>query len=201
MADKVKDNPKMFWKYINSKLTIKPGVTKLKQPNGQLTTNDLEKANVLNDYFCSVFTKEDTTTLPSLVRSQIKTELGQLVIDPDQVRKKLAKMNPNKAPGNDGHHPKVYKELADILALPLATIFQKALEEGCVPLAWRSSVVTPIFKKGAKNQPSNYRPVGLTSIACKVPESLNRDHIMTCSLHTNMAFFLEDHVSHSSLKC
>ncbi|MES9884794.1 MAG: reverse transcriptase family protein [Sedimenticola sp.] len=52
------------------------------------------------------------------------------------------------------------------------------MSEGEVPSDWRKAVVTPIFKKGDKQLPGNYRPVSLTSILCKVCESLIRDKLM-----------------------
>jgi hypothetical protein len=56
-------------------------------------------------------------------------------------------------------------------------IYTKSMEEGAVPSDWKEANVTPIFKTGAKSQPSNYRPVSLTSVACKMMESLIRDKI------------------------
>jgi len=58
------------------------------------------------------------------------------------------------------------------------------MEEGIVPADWRDANVTPIFKKGAKSSPSNYRPVSLTSVSCRVMESLIRD-AMTSHLTAN----------------
>jgi hypothetical protein len=43
---------------------------------------------------------------------------------------------------------------------------------------WRSANVTPIFKKGAKSDPGNYCPVSLTSVCCKLLESILRDALM-----------------------
>ena len=60
----------------------------------------------------------------------------------------------------------------------LAQIFSKSLEEGEVPADWRSANVTPIFKKGARTKQENYRPVSLTSIPCKIMESIVRDGLM-----------------------
>ena len=56
-------------------------------------------------------------------------------------------------------------------------MFQRSLAEGAVPLDWKKANVTPIFKKGSKHVPGNYRPVSLTSVACKVMESVMRDAI------------------------
>jgi Reverse transcriptase (RNA-dependent DNA polymerase) len=77
----------------------------------------------------------------------------------------------------------------DQIAPALKIIFRKSLDEGKVPEEWRSANVTPIFKKGTKTDPSNYRPVSLTSVCCKLMESLLRDSV---SEHMEKNGLLED---------
>ncbi|WP_221627776.1 hypothetical protein, partial [Proteus mirabilis] len=55
---------------------------------------------------------------------------------------------------------------------PLSIIFAKSWEMGEVPEYWRKAKVTPVFKKGKKEDPGNYRPVSLTSVPGKVMEQL-----------------------------
>ena len=81
------------------------------------------------------------------------------------------------APGPDGITPLLLKELSAEAAPALAMIFNKSLDEGVVPEDWKEANVTPIFKKGSKSVPGNYRPVSLTAVACKLMESLIRDDI------------------------
>ena len=53
-----------------------------------------------------------------------------------------------------------------------------SLEERIVPSEWKEANITVLFKKGARNKPENYRPVSLTSVACKLLEILIRDHMV-----------------------
>jgi len=69
-------------------------------------------------------------------------------------------------------HPRVPRELADVIAEPLSIIFERSWRTGEVPKDWRKVSVTPIFKKGKKEDPGNYRLVSLTSISGKVMEQL-----------------------------
>jgi hypothetical protein len=69
-------------------------------------------------------------------------------------------------------------ELEDDLAPVLAKIFNKSLETGEVPADWKEANVTLIFKKGSRATPENYRPVSLTSVSCKLLESIIKDRIM-----------------------
>ncbi|PKU48584.1 rna-directed dna polymerase from mobile element jockey- hypothetical protein [Limosa lapponica baueri] len=74
--------------------------------------------------------------------------------------------------GPDGIHPRVLRELAEVIAGPLSIIFERSWRTGEVPEDWRKANVIPVFKKGKKEDPGNYRPVSLTSIPGKVMERL-----------------------------
>ena len=184
IAHESKSNPKAFYKYANNKLKVKSGIADLDTTNGKATTSS-QKAEVLNNFFTSVFTREDTDDIPYPEAKNVDS-VSDLTITTTKVREKLLKLNPNKSPGPDGMHPRVLLELTDVISEPLATIMQKSLEEGRLPQDWKDAHVTPIFKKGKKNLTTNYRPVSLTSVVCKIMESIIRDHIMQHILANNL---------------
>ena len=92
------------------------------------------------------------------------------------VEEKLRGPNANKSPGPDGWHPIFLKNITDLISSRL--IFQKSLNEGIVPSQWLEAYISPIYKKGRKNMSENYRPVSLTSILCKLMESIIRDKML-----------------------
>ena len=84
----------------------------------------------------------------------------------------------NKSSGVDGIPPKPLKEIVEQISTQLANLFNLSLEEGIVPSEWKEANITPLFKKGSRNKPENYRPVSLTSVVCKLLETLIRDHMV-----------------------
>ncbi|CAM5129322.1 unnamed protein product [Eretmochelys imbricata] len=80
--------------------------------------------------------------------------------------------------GLDVLHPRVLKEWADVIAEPLAVIFQNSWQSGEVPDDWKKANVVPIFKKGKEEDPGNYRPVSLTSVPGKIMEQVLKESIL-----------------------
>ena len=112
-------NPKAFFKYANSKVKTRSGIRELTAPDGTKTTTDKEKSEVQNSFFVSVFTKEYTTNIPCFSPKNGTSTLDSIDISPDEVKKKLGKLNPSKSAGPDCHHPRVLKELQEHLTGPL----------------------------------------------------------------------------------
>ena len=131
-----------------------------------------------NNFSCSVFAKENLENIPAFEDRHFQESLSDISFTKEDVLQMLKSLKINKFPGPDGHHPHVLQEMAEALADPLISVLNKILSTGTLPQLWKYANVTPFFKKSKKSSPSNYRPVSLTSVICKLMESLVRDHIV-----------------------
>ena len=178
LAKEVGLNRRGFFKYVNSKLTVRPEISALIDVNGEIKHDERDLANICNSYFHSAFNRPIAGEELPEMDTICETNIEVIEITPSIVAKKLEKLNKFKSSGPDSIHPHFLKETAYSVSVPLSMIFQESLRKGETPLDWRSANVTPIFKKGDRTDPANYRPVSLTSQVCKVLESIVRDQML-----------------------
>ena len=175
----MKTNVKPFWRYVNTRLKTKSHVEDLVRPDGSVADTDAEKAQTLAIFFSSVFCQDEgSTDIPALNTDYTGPVLEDVDITSLAVQSKLENLKPSSSPGPDQVHPRVLTELASPLSEPLRDLFRLSLDRGLLPEEWKVGQVVPIFKKGKKDRASNYRPVSLTSVICKVMESVVRDQLL-----------------------
>jgi hypothetical protein len=181
MAENSKRNPKLVYSYVKSKTSVKDQVRALVNTNGQVVTERSVIAEVLDDQFESVFVDEDPGELPYFEpKRQDAFGVEELMqcLDETIVQERLFTLKSDKACGVDEISTHVLKMCAKGFALPLSLIFRRSIAEGRVPVQWKEANISPIFKKGSRVIAANYRPVSLTSVVCKVLESIVRDRFM-----------------------
>ena len=181
LAQHIKSDSKSFYAYVRSKQNIRDKVGPLEDNVVNIITQVFLMAEELKLHFSSVFTREDTSSLPvpeTKFSGPEGERLGQLVVTPEVVATIIKNMKENKSPGVEGISPKILKETVEQISTPLAHVFKMSLQEGIVPLEWKEANIIPLFKKGSRNKSVNYRPVSLTSVICKLLETIIRDHMM-----------------------
>ena len=127
---------------------------------------------------------ENLFNIPECNDNNIYGSVPPITFTVNGIQKQLSTLNINKASGPDNISGRILQICATEIAPILTVLFSQSLNTGEVPLDWLSANVTPVYKKGDKHNPSNYRPISLTSICCKIMEHILYHTIMK-HLETN----------------
>ncbi|GAB0185742.1 mitochondrial enolase superfamily member 1 [Grus japonensis] len=106
------------------------------------------KCKVLHIVFTAKAGPQESQTLE--VREKVWRKEDFPLVEEDPIRDHLGKLDTHKSMGPDGMHPRVLRKLADVIAKPLSIISERSWKTGEVPEDWRKANVTPVFKKGKK---------------------------------------------------
>ena len=167
------ENPKRFWAYYQAKYKNKRIPTSL-QYNGVKVSDAQEKAELFNNYFNSVFKRDDCVPLhEDYFFSGYDNDnqfLSNITLSPSMVREFLDQLNTTKSCGPDEITPRLLKECSKSLSIPLCTLFNKQLDSGCFPKVWKVANLVPVFKSDDREVVQNYRGISLLCIISKVLE-------------------------------
>ena len=164
-------NPRKWWMLTKKLLGLnKTSLTPPLQNNhGEYVTNASMKANIFNEHFAS-FSQlpEACNALP--IPDNSTNKFTTFVVTLQDVEDQLKNLKNTNSVGSDGIPSRVLKECASSLAPGLLLIIQQSFQDGFFPSQWKEANVTPIFKKGDRSSPTNYRPISLLSISSKIIE-------------------------------
>jgi hypothetical protein len=143
-------------------------VAPLKNTDGLLYSDTQTQAEILNHQFHAVYTRENTSNIPSKGKSSYQS-MTHIKVRSKGVMKLVRGLNIHKATGPDQIPTRLFHDFADELAQSLTSIFQKSLDTVKILDYWRdvSIVHVPIYKNGDRHNAAKYRTVSLTSASCK----------------------------------
>lgn len=156
-------NPKYFWNWVNFN-TKSHGIPNSVFLGDSIANNSAAIANLFSDYFSSV---HNTSPVHSLDEPYIFASTYQFdhiipnkcSISLNEVSDGLRTLIKCRSPGPDGVSGYFLANLANSIVYPIFTLYNKSLEEGGFPSIWKTSSITPVFKKGDKSNVKNYRPI------------------------------------------
>lgn len=171
-----KDSSKL-WKTLKSVISSNKKSSNI----GCLETNDVlvyhskEISQGFAQYFHTAITKIRQSLLPSFAHrsssmSSTENSFRFSKISPDFVCSELKKIKANKSTDIANTPARLLKDGCGTLAKPLTALMNRSLAEGAIPADWKHATVTPIFKSGSITDPSNYRPISVLPVFCKIFE-------------------------------
>ena len=132
---------------MRQKTVLQNAIPALVRDDGSLTTNEIEKVEVLSKFFSSVFTHEPPAEW-KIRELDIRHPRKDLEITEQLVKGQLHLLNTSKFPGPDEIHPKLRFELRDFLGQFPTKNFNKSWDETKLPKDWKLAHIASIFKKG-----------------------------------------------------
>ena len=166
-------------------------VPPLQRSDGTFATTGDEKANILNDFFASVFTVDDGNVPHFNKRNPPNKFLNSVPFSYHSVLSALKKL-PSKTSKSPDKYPALFlKSIADEIAIPLCFLFELSMKTGQIPTVWKKAIVIPVYKKGPSSLANNYRPISLTSICCKVMETVVKNSMFSFLLANKLISSLQ----------
>ena len=164
-----------YWQIMDwfmGKQAITNYIPPLYTSNNNYVFSDEEKANILNDYFCSISTIDDSGTSLPIFNERTNSSLSNLIINVTDVTDVLSSLKVNKAVGPHGISHRMLKNTFRTISVPLLKLFNLSLRSHSYPHIWKVAHVMPVFIKGDRSLVSNYRPILLVSCVGKVFERI-----------------------------
>ena len=155
--------------------------------NNKIFHSPVEKAEVLNSYMADQnCIPNPGAPVPVPTPADHNHTLNTVLFSPDIVLRQLSKLDSTKATGPDGIGARVLKKCAPEIAGILAKIFGLSFSVSKLPSQWKDADVVPVFKKGDRSSPSNYRPISLLCIVGKVMERIVSDKLRSFLFINNL---------------
>ena len=172
-------NPNNIFKYINKHKTVNNIIPSIVYQNTLINKSE-DKVDIFSSLFKKNFSNNTRSINLDFLEneSDTQTKLTNIefnIIDVVETIKKL----PNKAGTSpDGINYKMLKSSINVISPHILELFRISLDSGKIPSIWKKSIIIPLFKKGEKSNPENYRPISLTCCTCRVMEKILTKYIV-----------------------
>ncbi|KAL5258287.1 hypothetical protein ACHWQZ_G008952 [Mnemiopsis leidyi] len=188
-VESMKKNPKYFFSYAKRFSKLKSNIGPLRNKDtGQLHYNPQQMADMLQKQYSSVFSDpnnpEKRNTMTHTVHSS--DSISTIDFDEKDIIGAIDEISPDSAT-SDGEIPaRILKACKKPLAQALLILWKFSFDTGVIPMTYKEQFITPVYKKGNKTDPANYRPISLTSHIIKIFERIVRKNIVAYLEKNNM---------------
>ncbi|XP_065658254.1 uncharacterized protein LOC136082759 [Hydra vulgaris] len=175
----------MFYSFVNKKSKCCNSVVPLLQNDASLITDDCKKSQLLNNFFGSVFVT-DNCIAPVLDLPKHKNSLNDIMLPYNSVVSYLQKLSFKSSKFPDGYPAIFLKSISNAIAIFfLSTLFEMSISKNVIPRIWKTTIICPIFKKENPSLPTNYRPISMTCVVCKIMEPIIAESVTSYILLNN----------------
>ena len=172
-----------FYRFVNRRKGNRENIPAIKDCNGRLNTDPVDKANNLNNYYASVFICERVIPDINLTHSD-----KPFTIKISVIRKRLSMIGRNKSGRRDGIPGAILKMGGEAMIPYLAWLLDTTINNATISRDRKKATVVPIHKVGDRSVVKNYRPVSLTSVVCKQMEHVIAGYIRQVREDTNWLY-------------
>jgi hypothetical protein len=175
-----KNSAKAIWKVVNKRMNKKKVDIKNKltlKMNQTIVCNPTEIVDIFSNNFNSANfqTAADPTLAANILKSNVNRVENNMVIratDASEVKAIVKRIESKKSCGYDDLPITIVKSNIDLLAEPLASFYNKCIDQGIFPEQLKIAKIVPLYKKGLKSEPKNYRPISLLPTLSKIFEKI-----------------------------
>ena len=187
----IKENPKFFFSHTKKLSKVKSSVAPLTKPDGTVTVDPTEKAELLQAQYVSVFSRASAidSEVAAAAVPQRPEALTDITFGVSCIAAALKELQPHSAAPPGDIPAVILKNCKEALAYPIWRLWSHSMESGKIPESLKEQFITPVYKKGDRTIAGNYRPVSLTSHLSKTFERVIRDRLTD---------YLDEHNLHSS---
>ena len=138
-------------------------------------------ANILQEQYCSVFSDPDSKNIvmdhKGLPQGNEKC-LADIEFSSEDIVDAIDELDSFAATADEDIPASILKGCKEALSIPLTMLWKWSMTNGIVPPSLKEQFITPVYKKGDKTDPENYRPISLTSHVIKVFERVVRKRMV-----------------------
>ena len=174
----MKRNPKFFYAFVKKNQKTESRIGPLQDDQGNLNSDPEIKANLLQSQYTKVFSNPDKANLNKEYSDKSDKEIYDIIITAKDIQDAIKDIPTYAAPGPDKLPAVVLKECVNELTEAISILWRKSLDTGEIPDLLKLQTIIPLYKKGSKALPENYRPVSLTSHLIKLFERVLRKKLI-----------------------